>query len=73
MIERVNVYMEKLRRNAAYAVNSNSRELAYQTYGSACTAYELGAITKEEFYELNTMLIYSFINKKGGNSNDIYR
>ncbi len=65
MIERANGYMAKLLNNATYAINSNSRDLVYQTYGSACTAYELGAITKAEYYELNKMLVHDFLNKGG--------
>ncbi len=61
MIERANGYMAKLLKKATYAINSNSRDLVYQTYGSACTAYEL-----------NTMLVYNFLNRKGGATNDIH-
>lgn len=64
MIERATGYMEKLLKKATYAINNKSRNLVYQAYGSACAAYELGAITKNEFFELNTMLVRNTINNK---------
>ncbi len=47
---------------AEYALNSHSRDLVFQTYGQAIMAYNLNVITKDQFFELNTMLIRNGIN-----------
>lgn len=56
-----NVYVE-LKKDAEYALNSKSLTLAYEAYGMAKMARKLEVITKEEFYELNDMLIVNGIN-----------
>lgn len=43
---------ENLLRKAEYALNSKSLVLTYETFGAAKMAYELGAITKEQFLSL---------------------
>ena len=48
---------EKLLRSAEYAIRSRSKELVYQTYGAAEMAYDLSGITKDEFYQLNDLLV----------------
>lgn len=53
---------DRLKKEAQYALNSHSRDLVYQTYGEAKMASELGAISHDEFYELNTMLVKNGIN-----------
>lgn len=53
---------ETLQKEARYALDSKSRDLVFETYGKAKMALSLGAITYEEFMELNTMLIRSGIN-----------
>lgn len=54
--------LEKLHREARYALNSPSLNLTYQTYGKAEMAYKLKAITWDEFSELNTILVRNGIN-----------
>ena len=53
---------EKLLRSAEYAIHSKSKELVYQTYGAAEMAYDLSGITKDEFYQLNDLLIRKTLN-----------
>ncbi len=53
---------EKLKREAEHALNSHSRELAYQAYGKVCLAAELNAIDKEQFLDLNTILLRDGLN-----------
>lgn len=45
-----------------YALTSHSKDLVFETYGMAKMAFKLGAITKEQFFELNDMLIRNGIN-----------
>lgn len=52
----------ELRKKASYALNSKSLVLVYQTYGEACMAYQLEAISKNEYFELNEMLICNGVN-----------
>lgn len=52
----------RLKKEAQYALNSHSRNLVYETYGKAKMAYELKAISHDEFYELNTMLVVNGLN-----------
>lgn len=54
--------MIKLKKEAQYALNSHSRDLVYQTYGKATMAWELGVISRDEFYELNIMLVKDGLN-----------
>lgn len=49
--------MKRLHREADYALNSHSRDLVYQTYGKACMAFDLGAITFGQYMELQDKLI----------------
>ena len=58
----VNVMYEKLLKEAKFAKASRSLLLMYQTYGAAQTAEELGAITREQFWTLNDMLVKDGIN-----------
>ena len=53
---------EKLLKDAKYAKASRSLLLMYQTYGEAKMAAELGAITREQFWTLNDMLVKDGIN-----------
>lgn len=57
-----NTLFARLEREAKYALNSHSRNLVYQTYGAAKMAWELGAITKPQFYLLNDMLVVHGLN-----------
>lgn len=59
----MNNIFNQLKKDAQYALNSKKLTLAYQAYGAAKTAFTLGVITKDEFYELNTMLVVNGINK----------
>lgn len=54
--------MEQLQRSAEYAINSKSRELVYETYGAAKMAWACEAISKEEFYQLNDLLVVHTLN-----------
>ena len=49
---------EQLKQEALYAQRSFSERLLYQTYGKACMARQLEALTKEEFTEINHMTVY---------------
>lgn len=53
---------DELKRKAQYALNSKSLTLAYEVYGASKMAFNLNAIAKEQFYELNTMLVVNGIN-----------
>lgn len=54
--------MEQLKHAAEYAINSKSRELVYETYGAAKMAWACEAISKEEFYQLNDLLVVKTLN-----------
>lgn len=56
---------ERLTREAAYAQRSLLRDMLFETYGKAEMARQLGAITLEEFMDINHMTIY-FINTHAG-------
>lgn len=49
---------EQLKQEALYAQRSFSERLLYQTYGKACMARQLEALTKEEVTEINHMTVY---------------
>ena len=49
--------MKQLEKQARYAQRSLSRDLLYQTYGQACMARQLEAITREEFAQINHMTV----------------
>lgn len=51
-----------LKRKAEYALNSKSITLVYEAYGMAKMAFNLKAISYEEFSELNTMLVRNGMN-----------
>lgn len=55
------IYKE-LKKEADYALNSHSCNLAYQTYGKALMAWELGAINDDEFYAINEKLVKNGLN-----------
>lgn len=57
-----NIFIE-LKKDVEYALNSKNLTLAYEAYGAAKMARKLGAITKEQFYEINDMVIVNGINK----------
>lgn len=60
-----NALFASLERDAKYALNSHSRNLVYETYGAAKMAWQLGAITKPQFYLLNDMLVVHGLNDPG--------
>lgn len=49
-------------KDAVYALSSKSLCLVYQTYGKALMARKLEAITRDEFMQLNDMLIVNGVN-----------
>lgn len=53
---------EQLEKEADYALNSRSRDLVYETFGKAKMAFNLKAISKEEFYRLNDKLVRNGLN-----------
>lgn len=53
--------MEQLLREAAYGQRALSRDLLVETYGKAKMAFQLAAITYDEFMRINHMTTY-FIN-----------
>lgn len=53
---------ETLNLRADYAINSKSHSLVYQVYGEVCMAEELGAITHNEYFALNTRLVRNCMN-----------
>lgn len=55
------IYKELIRK-ANYALNSKSLVLTYQIYGEACMAMQLEAITKEQYFELNEILVVNGMN-----------
>lgn len=57
-----NIFVQ-LKKEIEYALNSKSLILAYQAYGAAKMARQLNAITSEQFYELNEMVVVNGINK----------
>lgn len=50
--------MKQLEKQARYAQRSLSRDLLFQTYGQACMARQLEAITQEELMRINHMTVY---------------
>lgn len=52
---------------ANYALNSHSLVLVYETYGAAKMAYQLNAITYEQFLELNSKLVKNGVNNPKAN------
>lgn len=51
-----------LLKEAEYALNSHSRNLVYESYGMTKMAYNLDAISKDEFYKLIDMLVVHGLN-----------
>lgn len=51
-----------LLKKADYALNSHSKNLVYETYGATKMAYNLNAISKDQFYALNEKLIVNGLN-----------
>lgn len=49
-------------RRTQYAVNNQDDGDVHKTYGQAAMAHSLGAITKEQFYTLNHILMACWIN-----------
>ena len=56
--------MQRLVREANYAIASKSRNLVYQAYGKAQGYYECKAITWEDFLVLNTILVHDTLNSR---------
>lgn len=54
---------DQLKKEIQYALNSKSLTLAYQAYGAAKMAWQLDAITKDQFFMLNDMVVVNGINK----------
>ena len=50
--------MKQLEKQAWYAQRSLSRDLLYPTYGQACMAHQLEAISSDEFMEISHMTIF---------------
>lgn len=57
-----NSIFDALKKRGDYAINSESRDLVFETYGAAKMARSLGAISKEEMFALNDQLIAKGIN-----------
>lgn len=57
----IGTVMEQLLREAEYGQRSLSRDLLIETYGKAKMAFQLEAITHDEFMRINHMTTY-FIN-----------
>lgn len=53
---------QELKRRSNYAINSKSRNLVYETFGAAKMAFCLEAITREQFFSLNDLLIKDTLN-----------
>lgn len=62
---------EQLIKEAKYSLNSHSRSLVYQTYGKALMAWKLKAISKDEFYTLNDMLVRYGLNDPAHSKLDV--
>lgn len=54
--------VEHLLKRARYAIASKSRDLVYETYGAAKMAWSLEAISREDFYRLNDLLVVKTLN-----------
>jgi len=54
----MNQILEQLKKVAQYAQRSFSTTLLYETYGKAQMAKQLGALTFDEFMEINHMTVY---------------
>lgn len=59
----MNSIFNQLKKEIEYALNSKSLNLAHQAYGAVKMARQLETITKEQFFELNDMVIVNGINK----------
>lgn len=53
---------QRLTDEADFALQNKSLTLAHEAYGAAKMAFNLDAITKEQFFELNTKLVRNGIN-----------
>ena len=53
---------KQLESEANYALLNCSNNLVYQTYGKTLMARELGAIRREQFNQLNNLLVVNGIN-----------
>lgn len=51
-----------LKCKAIYSLSSHNRDLVFQTHGAAKMAYDLGAITQQQFKHLNDMLLRYWLN-----------
>lgn len=58
---------EKLKKDVAYAKRSYSIKLLYQAHGAIGMAFNLGALTKAQFMELETECV-----RKGINNPEIF-
>lgn len=59
----MNKIFNELKKEIEYALNSKSLTFAYQAYGAVKMACKLEAITKEQFFELNEIVVVNGINK----------
>lgn len=57
-----NTILDLLVKEIEFAIKSKSLTLAYQAYGAVKMARQLGAISKEEFFELNEKVVVNGIN-----------
>lgn len=58
----IKVIYEDLLKEANYALSSKNLCLVHEVYGQAKMARKMGAISKEQFYELNDILVKNGIN-----------
>lgn len=58
----IKVIYEDLLKEANYALNSKNLCLVHEVYGQAKMARKMCAISKEQFYELNDILVKNGIN-----------
>lgn len=62
---------EGLIKEATYSLKGRSRSQVYQTYGKALMAWKLKAISKDEFYTLNDMLVRHGLNDPAHSKLDV--
>lgn len=60
-VPNTSLYLHLLK-EARYARDIYRKNFVYLVYGKACMARDLKAITKEEFFDLNDLLIRDCIN-----------
>ncbi|WP_295363665.1 hypothetical protein [uncultured Pseudoramibacter sp.] len=45
-----------------YAINSDNRDIVYEVYGEARMALQLGAISFDQYFKINAVLIRCYLN-----------